>query len=61
MPAQWDKTSIEDSCNLLRRINMDPDPSIYIELTHDMQELFEATDLGITVEDLGITLWPMQE
>lgn len=61
MPGTWDKTAIEDSYNLLRRINMDPDPDIYIELAHDMQDLLDATGLDITVEQLGITLWPMED
>lgn len=61
MPNQWDKTSIEDSYNLLRRINMDPNANIYNQLLNDIDELLATTDLGITAQDLGITVWPMDE
>ncbi|MBQ9968305.1 MAG: tetratricopeptide repeat protein [Oscillospiraceae bacterium] len=61
MPGTWDKTAIEDSYNLLRRINMDPSSDIYIELTHDMEELVAATGLDIQLWQLGITLWPIPE
>ena len=61
MPETWDKTSIEDSYNLLRKINGGPQPNVYIELSHDLTPLLEATGLDITAEQLGITLWPMPE
>lgn len=61
MPNTWDKTAIEDSYNMLRRMNMDPDGEIYIQLANDIEELLAQTGLDMTAQDLGITLWPETE
>lgn len=57
MPGKWDQTAIDDSRNLLRNLDCNPDPYTYMFLTSEMEKMLDSLDLGITMEQLGITVW----